>query len=314
MTREPEWSDWRVFLAVARHGSTLGAGKALRMSQSTASRRIAALEEALGLRLFERRASGYRLTNAGEAVMPKAEALEAAVAAVEAQARGEARTLSGTVRITTDEVFAVTLLTPMLRELHQLHPEIGIDLDSARELRDLGAGEADVALRSTSRPQPEGVVGRRLVRDDWALFCSRDYVARHGLPKTREDLLDHNIIGGGGDGPWRLYSAWLEEMGLLTQVSMRYDGTNGLLSGIKSGLGVGILPCLVGRSDPDLLQCLPPHRKHERTLWLLTHERVRQRPAVRLVIDFLYERLAKLVRATADEEVSPPPRALRAVP
>jgi DNA-binding transcriptional LysR family regulator len=89
MTREPEWSDWRIFLAVARHGSTLGAGKALRISQSTAARRISALEEALGVRLFERRAHGYRLTDAGTAVLPMAEALEGAALAAETGATAQ---------------------------------------------------------------------------------------------------------------------------------------------------------------------------------------------------------------------------------
>ena len=115
MARDPEWSDWRVFLAVARHGSTLAAGKALRMSQSTAARRVTALEEALAVRLFERRAHGYRLTEAGAAVLPMAEALEGAALSVEAQARAQARAIGGTVRITTEEVFANSLLTPWLR-------------------------------------------------------------------------------------------------------------------------------------------------------------------------------------------------------
>jgi DNA-binding transcriptional LysR family regulator len=153
-----------------------------------------------------------------------------------------------------------------------------------------------------------------LVRDDWTLFCSRDYAARHGVPTTREELARHSIIGGGGSGTWRAYSAWLEQLGLLDRVSMSYDGTSGLLSGIKSGLGIGVLPCLVGRSDPDLVQCIPPPRTHRRKLWLLTHERVKQRPAVRVVIDFLYQRLSRLVREMEAAEVSPGPPLLRAVP
>lgn len=312
MTREPEWSDWRVFLAVARSGSTLGAGKALRMSQSTAARRISALEEALGVRLFERRAHGYRLMDAGSAVLPTAETLEQAAEGAEAKARAQARVLGGTVRITTDDVFALTLLTPWLREFHGLHPDIRIELDSAHEVRDLGAGEADVALRSTSREQPEGVVGRMLARDDWTLFCSRDYAERHGVPRTKADLATHSIIGGGGIGTWRAHSAWLEEMGLLDRVSMHYDGTSGLLTGIKQGLGIGVLPGVVGYGDPDLLECVPPPRTHRRSLWLLTHQRVRHVPAVRTVIDFLYERLVRHIRAITPAEGGVPPLPLSA--
>lgn len=297
MTRDPEWSDWRMFLGVARHGSTLAAARALHVSQSTAARRVTALEEALGVKLFERRALGYRLTEAGHDLMATAEAVEKAALAAEARARAHGRSVRGVVRITTEQVFAVTLLAPWLRDLHELHPEIELELDSAKELRDLGAGEADVALRSTSKPQPEGVVGRALLRDDWTLYCSRDYAATHGLPAGREDLLHHNIVGGGGGGLWRVYLAWLEELGLAQQVSIRYDSINGLMSAVKTSVGIAILPCVIADADPDLIRCLPPRTDHRRQLWLLTHERVRRTPAVRIVVDYLYERLSAHVRA-----------------
>ncbi|GLR47624.1 LysR family transcriptional regulator [Sphingomonas astaxanthinifaciens] len=297
MTRDPEWSDWRVFLAVARHGSTLAAARVLHVSQSTAARRVTALEEALGVKLFERRALGYRLTEAGHDLMATAEEVEKAALAAEARARAHGRSVGGTVRITTEQVFAVSLVAPWLRDLHELHPEIGIELDSAKELRDLGAGEADVALRSTGKPQPEGVVGRALLRDDWTLYCSRDYAATHGVPASREDLLRHNIVGGGGGGLWRVYLAWLEELGLSQQVSIRYDSINGLMSAVKSAIGIAILPCVIADADPDLIRCLPPRTDHRRQLWLLTHERVRRTPAVRIVVDYLYERLSAHVRA-----------------
>lgn len=293
MDRDPEWSDWRVFLAVARYGSTLGASRALRISQSTASRRVAALEEALQVRLFERHARGYALTDAGAAVLPAAEELESRAAAAESIARVHARTLAGVVRITTEEVFASFLLVPMLRDLHDLHPRIGIELDSAKEIRDLAGGEADIALRTTIHSQAEGVVGRRLVRDDWTLYCSRTYAAAHGLPATIDDLQSHDIVGGGGGGLWRIYSAWLDELGLLQRVSMRYDSSAGLMAAVKAGLGVAILPCIIADADLDLLRCLPPRTDHRRELWLLTHERVRRTPAVRTVVDFLYDRLVQ---------------------
>jgi DNA-binding transcriptional LysR family regulator len=254
---------------------------------------VIALEEALNVRLFERRAQGYRMTDAGEAVLPIAEQVETAAEAAESLALAHGRTVGGTVRITTEEVFAVSLLAPMLRDLHELHPNVGIELDSSKEVRNLAAGEADIALRTTTQPQAEGVVGRRLLRDDWTLYCSRGYAAVHSLPATVEDLLTHNIVGGGGGGLWRVYSAWLEELGLKHRVSIRYDSSNGLMSAVKSGVGVGILPCIIADADPDLLRCIHPRQDHKRELWLLTHERVRRTPAVRIVVDFLYERLMK---------------------
>jgi DNA-binding transcriptional LysR family regulator len=290
-----DWNDLRYFLAVARGGSTLAAGRALRVSQTTVARRIAALEEAVKLALFEKRPAGYALTPSGIELLAHAESVESAALKFDAAAAASTRDLSGTVRLTTEEVLAMTVLAPMLRELHDLHPGIHIDIDAAQTIRDLGGGEADIALRSTSHPQPAGVVGRRLCKDDWTLYCSRDYAARHGVPKSKEDLKNHALVGGGGGNLWRAYSAWIKELGLEDQVAVQHGSSAGLLSGVRSGFGIAVLPCMVGDGDPDLIRCLPPREDHGRVLWLLTHERVRHAPRVRTTIDFLYERLKRLV-------------------
>ncbi len=289
-----DWNDLRYFVAVADHGSTLKA-EALRVSQTTVARRIAALEEAVGLSLFERRTAGYAPTAAGEQLLDHARTVEAAAISFDAAAAAQSRDVRGTVRLTTEEIFANTLLGPMLRELHELHPEIVIELDTAREIRDLGKGEADIALRSTGSSQPAGVVGRRLCIDDWTLYCSRDYAARHGVPKTVEQLKSHALVGGGGGNLWRAYEAWIHELGLDDQVAMHHGTSTGLLSAVRSGFGIAVLPSIVADDDPDLIRCLPPRRGHGRTMWLVTHERVRHTPRVRLAIDFLYERLKQRV-------------------
>ena len=291
-----DWNDLRYFLAVAREGSTLAAGRALRTSQTTVARRIAALERALGFPLFEKRQAGYALTPAGEGLLARAEQVERSAKAFSEAAESHSRDLNGTVRITTEEVYALTLLAPLLPELHELHPEIVIDFDIGSVIRDLGAGEADIALRSTMSDQPAGIVGRSLCRDDWALYCSRDYAARHGLPTSLKDLAKHPIIGGGGGNLWRHYEAFLRSLGLEKQVAMHHATSGGLLAGIRSGFGIAVLPCVVADADPDLVRCLPPREGHGRVLWLLTPERVRHTPRVRVVIDFLYERLSRHVR------------------
>ncbi|MDQ3143601.1 MAG: LysR family transcriptional regulator [Pseudomonadota bacterium] len=290
-----DWNDLRYFLAVAERGSTLAAGRALRVSQTTVARRIAALEQAVALPLFDRRQAGYALTPAGEQLLGHARSVEAAASGFGDAAAGSARDLSGVVRLTTEDIFAQTLLGPMLRELHDLQPQILIDLDTAREVRDLGAGEADIALRSTKQAQPAGVAGRRLCIDDWTLYCSRDYAARHGAPKNVEQLKGHALVGGGGGNLWRAYEAWIHELGLDEQVAIHHGSSTGLLSAVRSGFGIAVLPCIVADDEPDLIRCLPPRKGHGRVMWLLTHDRVRHAPRVRLVIDFLYERLKKRV-------------------
>lgn len=291
-----DWNDLRYFLAVADQGSTLAAGRSMRVSQTTVARRIAALEEALGHPLFEKRQAGYVLTPDGAALLGRARQVETAADDFAEASAALARDSSGTVRITTQEIFANTLLAPMLRELHERHPDIVIELDTQQELLDLGDGHADIALRSTAQEPPAGTVGRRLCIDDWTLYCSREYAAIHGVPRTRDDLTKHAIIGGGGGKLWLHYEAWLRSLGLEKQVAMHHSTSTGLLSGVRSGFGLAVLPCVIADADPDLIRCLPPRDGHGREMWLLTHERVRHTPRVRLAIDFLYERLMRHVR------------------
>ena len=292
-----DWNDLRYFLAVAKEGSTLAAGRRLRVSQTTVARRIAALEEALKLQLFDRRQAGYVTTPAGEELLERAEQVEAATQSFAEAAEARTRELTGKVCMTTHEMFTITLLSPILRDLHERHPEIVIEFETSERNRDLGAGEADIAIRSTAaKQQPAGIVGRRLCKDDWTLYCSRDYAEKHGLPRTKADLKEHTLIGGGGENLWRHYLAWLRELGLEDNVAVHHASATGLLSGVRSGLGIGVLPCVVADAEPDLLRCFPPREDHGRTLWLLTHERVRHTPRVRTVVDFLYDRLSSHVR------------------
>jgi DNA-binding transcriptional LysR family regulator len=291
-----DWNDLRYFLAVARQGSTLAAARTLRTSQTTVARRIAALEQALRIPLFDKRQAGYALTPAGTELLAKAEAVEASADAFADAASARTRDLTGVVRITSEEIYALSLISPLLRDLHELHPEIMVELDTSSNLRDLGAGEADIALRSSSQEQPAGLVGRRLCVDDWTLYCSRDYAGRHGRPTSIKELKRHAIVGGGGATLWRHYQAWLHSMDLEDRVAMHHASSTGLLTAIRSGFGVAVLPCVVGDADPDLVRCIPPRDGHGRVLWLFTHERVRHTPRVRTVIDFLYERLSKHIR------------------
>ena len=291
-----DWNDLRYFLAIAREGSTLAAGKLLRVSQTTVARRIAALEKALGFPIFEKRQAGYVLTRAGEALLGDAEKVELSTARFSEAAAAQARDLTGTVRITSEEIYTQGLIAPLLRELHDRHPTIMIELDTAQTVRDLGAGEADIALRSSSQEQPAGLVGRRICIDDWTLYCSRDYAERHGVPENVKQLKSHAIVGGGGGNLWRHYQAWLRSLGLEEQVAMHHATSTGLLSAVRSGFGIAVLPCIVADADPQLIRCIAPREDHGRVLWLLTHERVRHRPSVRAVIDFMYEGLSRHVR------------------
>jgi DNA-binding transcriptional LysR family regulator len=292
------WDDLRFFLAVARTGSTLGAGKALRVSQTTAARRVAALEAALGLALFDRRQAGYALTPAGEALVARAEEVEAAAGRFGEAASGHARGATEVVRLTTAEIYAVTILPPLLRDLHALHPGIRIELDASDDPRDLMGGEADIALRAgKSANWPASLVGRRIAGDPWTMYCSRDYAARHRRPRVARDLGEHPIIGGGGRLVWPVYRKWLDSLGLADAVAMEHGTTAGLLAAVRAGFGLAVLPSFFADRDPDLVRCLKVAEDDPMELWLLAPSHLRQVPRVRAVLDFLGARLAEMAHA-----------------
>lgn len=291
-----DWNDLRVFLAVAQTGSTLASGRALGINQTTVARRVAVLEEALGLTLFERRQSGYALTPAGETLVGPARDVEAAAVRFVDAAAAQAREVSGTVRLTTQEIYAVTILAPILRDLHDAYPGIHIELDTSNEIRDLSAGAADVALRASKTLSGGGLVGRRVANDPWTVYCSRSYAAAHGIPRSRKELHAHPIIAGGGDSVWPYYSAWLKRNGLEGTVAMHHSSPTGLLATVRAGFGLAALPSFVADRDPDLIRCLRPAPDDTIGMWLVTHERLRHTPRVRVVLDFLAERLTRLAR------------------
>jgi DNA-binding transcriptional LysR family regulator len=268
------------------------------------ARRIAALERALAMPLFEKRQAGYALTPAGAELVAQAEKVELAATGFADAAAARTRDLRGTVKITVEEIFATTLFAPLLRDLRDLHPEIHIELDTTSGLRDLGAGEADIALRSTTGEQPAGVVGRALGDDDWAFYCSHSYADRFGVPTSLQDLREHALVGGGGGNLWRHYQAFLQKLDLEHRVTMHYDSSPGLLSAVRAGVGIAVLPCVVADADSDFVRCLPPRAGHGRVMWLITHERVRNEPRVRATIDFLYDRLSRHIRGLQAREAA----------
>jgi len=151
-------------------------------------------------------------------------------------------------------------------------------------------------LRTSESPEGGGLVGRRIGWDRWAVYCSRDYAEARGKPATRRALRDHPLIGGGGEGVWRVYGGWLRTHGLEDAVAMHHGSVTGLLAAVRAGAGLAVLPTFVADQEPDLIRCLPPSPETKRGIWLLTHERLRHTPRIRVVLDFLAERLLKLGR------------------
>jgi DNA-binding transcriptional LysR family regulator len=286
-----DWDDLRVFLAVARAGSTLGASHGLGLDQTTVARRIGALEADLGTELFERRPDGYRLTGRGRELVGLAEPLASAAEAVAARADTWRTGVSGIVRVTTTETAAGLLLAPAMAALRTTHPGLKVELIVDDRRLDLARGDADVAVRIGPRPEGRGIVRRRLGESVWAVYCSRDYAARDGRPETVEAIDGHPVIGGAGPIAGVAPLVWLEKAAPHSEVVYRSNSVPNLIAAVKSGLGVSALPCLVGVGSPDLVALLPPLRDLSGDIWLVYRESLRRAPHVRAFAEAIAARV-----------------------
>lgn len=282
-----DWNDLKYLLAVARQGTTLGASRELRVSQSTVARRVQALEEALGLELFDKRQSGYVLTELGEKLRGSAEAIETAMGGFAAEASAHKRGLAGSVRLTTNETFANLFLVRAIREFREAYPNVGLEIVTADKLLDLAQGEADVALRAGTRPVEPDLVGRRLAVDRWSVYCSREYAAQHGIPRSAEDFHRHHVVSADGLLSRSPLIDWVEANVPPDSIVMRQNSISGLYASIKGGIGVSMMSDFVAIADPDLVHCFTPEIEHQPEVWIVTHERLRGVPRVRAVLDFL---------------------------
>jgi DNA-binding transcriptional LysR family regulator len=186
--------DVRFLIAVARADGTAGAARRLGVNQSTVVRRIASLEAALDLRLFDKRRDGYRPTPEGRALLGEAEAVESAIQALMRRAAALDEALTGTLRVSTAEGMALGLVPQLLSAFHRRHPGIRVHLLIEDRYRDLCDGEVEVALRA-GPPGDGRLVGCKLCDQAWAVYASAGYVERHGRPATPTDLDRHHLIG-----------------------------------------------------------------------------------------------------------------------
>ena len=197
MTSTIPWEWYRTLLAVLREGSLSGAARALGITQPTVGRHVAALETALGQVLFTRSQTGLLPTDAALALRAHAEAMDSTAASLERAAAGladDGDLVRGVVRIAASEMVGIEVLPPVLAGLREAHPGLAIELVLSDRVQDLLHREADVAVRMTP-PQQDQLVARHVGRIELGMHARPDYLARHGVPATLDDLRTHTLVG-----------------------------------------------------------------------------------------------------------------------
>lgn len=290
MKSSPDWEDLKFFLAVARGGSLSAAARQLHTSAATVGRRVSILEGRLQARLFDRRQSGYALTESGEAIRLRAEEVEEAVFSVEREASGRDLRATGKVRIATAEDIAAIVIAPSLHDLRRDHPALSVELVASWDVMNLSRREADVAIRSV-RPTHGDFVMRQIGVWNCGLYASKEYATKNRLlPGASIDGAD--IISWTEDHAFR-GGDWFKQNARSTRNFFAANSRQIQHAACSAGLGLAILPCLSADRDPNLIQLLPAAKVRSVKLWLVVHRDLLRTARVRTVMDFLTDIVPK---------------------
>jgi DNA-binding transcriptional LysR family regulator len=281
-----DWDNLRYFLAVARAGRLTTAARRLHVDHATCSRRIAALENSLSAKLFERRPQGYFLTSYGERLVAMAEVMESQALAAQNEVGGQDLSISGTVRIGVPDGFTTYFLAPRIGQLTARYPELEIQMVASPRLLSLSKREADIVI-SLNRPIEGKVVARKLTDYDLALFASRSYLKNAKPIATPEDLFAHPIIGYVDDLIFTPELNYLDEVAKGLRAKLQSSNLIAQMMATIAGRGLCVLPLFMTAQQATLVRVLPAVVSLHRSFWLTIHADLRSLARIRMIADFL---------------------------
>ncbi|WP_439890864.1 LysR family transcriptional regulator [Ralstonia sp. 25C] len=298
----------RLIAAIHETGSLSGAAKRLGVNHATAFRRITAIEAQLGVRLFERQRGCYTATPAGEELAKAGAAIEDVALATLRRVAGQDLRPSGVVRIATTESFTNTLLPPILRICRATYPEIRLEVTCSNVMHDLSKGEADIAIRPAQRV-PENLIGKMIASLAFAVYAASCYM--EGRRGACLDTLDWIALET--DQSQHRVLTRLGTIQPPERIAYVLSSFIGVRAACVSGLGLGVLPCFLGDSHPELERVVALPEDYYSQVWLLVHPDLYRVARVRAVFTVLHEALMKEAallagmcpRCTAPKSASP---------
>jgi DNA-binding transcriptional LysR family regulator len=283
-----DWSWLRDFGVVADEGSLSEAARRLGVSQSTLTRRMAALEEKLGAEVLRRGPRGIELTETGEAMLEPIRRMVGEVRQVDLVATGRDAALSGTVRVSTTEGLANHWCTPVLRDFQRAHPAIRFEMDVRNRNANLLRREADIAIR-LGRPHQQELVARRAADLGIGLYASTEYLERFGRPDSQAAIADHRTICFDETLRDTGVGHWIESVLGSGDVVFRATGLMTQLEAVRCGWGIGFSSIFIAQSIPEIERVVADV-DFRVGVWLVTHPGLRRSARIRAVYDFLSER------------------------
>jgi DNA-binding transcriptional LysR family regulator len=282
------WDDLRIFLSVARHKSLQGAADQLGLDPTTVGRRMARLEQALNCTLIARGRSGQFLTANGNRLFEEASRVEAATEGVRT-AIGE--TSSGVVRISTSEGFGTAIIAPAVPQLVAKRPKLQLEIVAMPGFLSSAMREVDIAI-TLGRPEDARLEIEKLTDYTLGLYATQGYLEKNGRPSTVVELRRHSLIGYIDDLLYANELRYLDDVlpGLKPIISS--SSIRAQQEMIARDVGLGILPCFMGETAPELVRLLPKEIAITGTFWLSARRDVLQTARARHVRNWVYEAVA----------------------
>lgn len=288
-----DWDDLKTVLAIARHGTLSAAARALGTSQPTVGRRLEALEQRLGAKLFDREAIGLRATALGHSLLEGLEQMDSGASAVQRQVAARDTGLSGEIRVTSLDWLGEEVVAPMLARFGTMHPGLEIELSNDTRVYNLARREADLALRFGAFTQ-ENLIERRVADVAYALYASDDYLQRHGRPEPGDGFAGHALAyldRAAGEVP---HEQWLPPLAHSARTVLRCNGLRAHLAAVRTGAAMAVLPCLLGEREPSLQRVALAQAMPLRPVRLGFHSDLRDTPRIRALVDFMVAQFAEL--------------------
>jgi DNA-binding transcriptional LysR family regulator len=281
-----DWSDVRIFLAIARTGSLSAAARQAGQTQPTMGRRLRALEEATGQALFQRTADGFILTDEGSAVLAHAERMEEDALAFERSLAGKEQQLSGVLRVSSSDWFGVHVLTPVFAEFLQMHPGVSIELVTDSRRLSLARREADLLFRITPFDEAD-VVQRKFIHMEYALYGPA------GKPPPRAgDGKGYGLVTMDSAFGTLPDVAWVRRMLPQAHVAFGSNNRDAQARMCAQGAGLAVLPCPLGDATPGIYRIDLGDAPPGRDVWFGYHRDLRRLARLRALLDLIIERLA----------------------
>ncbi len=287
-----DWNQARAFLVTAEEGSLSSAAQALRTTQPTVGRQVAALEAALGVTLFNRTGRALTLTDTGVELLDHVRAMGEAARDISLTATGQSQAIEGHVTITAGDIVSVYFLPQVMRKLREIAPGITIEIVSSNEVQDLRKREADIAIRHVRPTQPD-LIAKKVRTVDGRLYATPAYLERYGHPKALDDL-DGAVFTG--FEPLPRFLDEIRKTGLdLRREHMPITSANSivLLEMVRRGEAIGILSSDMAALIPDAQVVLDVFPAIPVDTWLVSHRELLTSRRIRLVFDVLADALMR---------------------